>query len=189
MSTLTKITDERIPDLMMSLKLDHATKEGVKNKITMSSLIDYFMKQSQLNNAMACFAWGLPSLEAIWWCLLSLQDEYQTEDDDIRAATLLRQISTWVRDPVDDYKMLISQSLDEDKTVSPATWLGRAVIWHEGNIAEASDQRVTPDENMAILAIHNAMLTALESCKDQTAFCKQAVERGLHIAMGGNGQL
>lgn len=158
----------------------------IQSKPTDLSIVQYLVDQQYFDQAIQLLAFGLPVREAVWWGYVVAASTEQ-EKSCANTQHALRLIESWVRTPDAAQRIAAKNYADALMLSTPTSWIAMAVYWSGGSIAPAGQPDVEPAEFMAAYAVANGLLIAAEQSTEVVVAKKNIIQRGLHIAMGGNG--
>ena len=185
---LKKFNHQQLPEIIQALELPDAVSVLIADAKTDIEIIDSLINAGYDEFATKLLAMGLPHREVIWWAYLCCQESEKNNKDQVTQEAL-QVIDSWVKQPTDFQRRIAGKLAEQLEYYSPSSWIAAAVFWSGGSITPEEKPQVEPAMYMCNTAASNAILFSAEISDDSSSFMKQALRRGLHIAMGGNGKI
>jgi hypothetical protein len=182
--------NDKRSEFIAELGLDeHLTKE-LKLQQTSIEIVNHLISQNMQDAAINFIAMGLPKRQAAWWGLLAAK-KIDAEKADVNTQNALKISEQWIRNPSEELRRQAKDLADVLDLYSPAAWLAISIFWSGDNIAPLGKTSVSPGEHMSAMGITACINSALEtsSIDQRIALHKYFIKQGMHIAMGGNGQI
>lgn len=172
------------------LNIDIILQQKLKAYPTSVDVVNNLISGGLLEPAANFVAMGLPKRQAAWWCFLIAQ-KADAENRDINVQSALKISEQWIRSPSEELRRQAKSLGDALDLYPPSAWLAMTIFWSGDNIAPAGKPSVSPGEHMSAQGISGCIAAALDKypTSQQLPLHQHFLKQGMHIAMGGNGQI
>lgn len=178
-------------DILMEIKISNELQAIINKDLKFLEILELCLKKSLYPDAINLLAHGLPKRESIWWgYICTRQSDLNSNISDV--LQVLKLVNEWVVYPNESLRRQIEKIPSKLAFKYPSAWLGMAVFWSGGNIAEEnSGAQVLPNKYLYAKAVAGAIMLAAVAIdtKNITEIYKKFIMQGIDIANGGNGEI
>jgi hypothetical protein len=151
-------------------------------------ILHKLLADEQYEPAIKYLAYGLPKREAIWWGFICSEEAEKDLSDEL-VPRALSTVQEWVKTPSEELRRTAGAIAKDLENYTPISWIATAIFWSGGSIAKVGAPEIDPQPYMYAKAISNGLLIAADQLGNNPATLQKFINRGLHIAMGGNGRI
>lgn len=184
-----KVAEEHASDICRRVELSDEAKPLVVPTLSPQGLLAELIDNGCSGDAVRFLAFALPTREAIWWACVTVRRSADELVGEQKAC--LDCAVGWVYEPTDAKRRICMDAAERAQYEGAAAYAALAAFWSGGSLAPEDMPEVLPDPNLAAIGVGASVLLAITT-GDPQAFqmrFEQAMQRGIDIANGGNGNL
>jgi len=186
--TLKKYHYASLTDNIRHLEIPQTLVNTIFEQNNIIEILNQLLSHNEVEAAVELLAMGLPKREVIWWAFITIKDQCLT-DNEIAIQKTTQLIQTWVHEPTEASRHQLKNLSDKLTLFSPMGWVAEAVFYSGGSIAPEGQEEILPDALSSHICAANAIKIFIEKNKLNDKKIHFLIRQGLHIAMGGNGNI